>query len=145
VSVGLSTLHRVEGDSRSDLGAAGERAALQRYAAAGYRLLAANWRCSLGELDLVLTRASTLVVCEVKTRRDDGRTGRGVRGGRVGLGGPFDAVTREKQARIRRLTEAFLAGRPSVAASVGEVRFDVASVTIGPGGQPDVHVFEDAF
>ena len=121
------------GDPRSLVGQAGEAAALERYLAAGYRLVARNWRSPLGELDLVVARPPTLVVCEVKARRGHGH------------GGPFDAVTWDKQRRIRRLTEAFLAGRPDLEVTVGEIRFDVASVSFGPGGRPSVHVFEDAF
>jgi len=121
------------GDRRSLVGQNGEAAALRRYTAAGYALVARNWRCPLGDLDLVVARAPTLVVCEVKARRGSGH------------GGPFDAVTRDKQRRIRRLAEAFLASRPELAASLDEVRFDVASVSFGADGRPLVHVFEDAF
>jgi putative endonuclease len=113
---------------RSALGAQGELAALAHYRWAGYRLVARNWRCRLGELDLVLARGRTLVFCEVKTRRG------------AGLGGPFEAVTWKKQGKLRALAEAFLAASP-----VGweDVRFDVASVMAGD--PPVVHVFEAAF
>jgi putative endonuclease len=99
------------------------------YRARGYRVVARNWQCRLGELDLVVERRGVLVFCEVKTRRA------GV------LGGGFDAVTARKQAKLRTLAEVFLssmAGRP-----VG-VRFDVASVALSWKGAT-VEVFEDAF
>jgi putative endonuclease len=113
------------------VGAAGERAALAHYRRAGYRLLARNWRCPLGELDLVLARGRTIVFCEVKTRR--GAT----------LGGPFDAVTWRKQAKLRGLAQAFLARAGGL--EWDEVRFDVASVSAVLGGPPVVYVFEAAF
>lgn len=121
-------------DRRQALGAAGEDAALRVYRADGYRLLARNWRCRLGELDLVLARGGTLIVCEVKTRR----------GGRYGSG--WEAVTARKQAKVRAVTQAFLQGcRTSPTA----VRFDVASVAVRPGasveGSAEVEIFEDAF
>jgi putative endonuclease len=120
---------RKKRSATSDLGRAGEDAALDRYRSAGYRLVARNWRCPLGELDLVVARGGTLVFCEVKTRR----------GG--AFGGPHEAVTWRKQRKLRMLAEAFLhQARPQAA----EIRFDVASVTVDEGGRHSVHVFEQA-
>jgi putative endonuclease len=116
-------------DRRPARGRAGEDAALRVYEARGYALVARNWRCPLGELDLVLLRRGTLVVCEVKTR-----TG-------AAFGGGYEAVTWSKRRKLRRLAEAFLA---AMRARVETVRFDVASVWLGPSG-PDVEIFEDAF
>ena len=96
----------------------------------GYRLVARNWRCSLGELDLVLVRDRTLVFCEVKTRRG------------TALGAPYEAVGWRKQRKLQRLAEAFLAVSPLVPA---EVRFDVASVSADGAGRLSVYVFEAAF
>ncbi|HJP65418.1 MAG TPA: YraN family protein [Actinomycetota bacterium] len=115
-------------DHRIDLGRIGEEAALRRYRDAGYVLLARNWRCSIGELDLVLCRGATVVICEVKARR----------GG--AFGAPFEAVHAAKQRKLRALAEVFLSR-----AAYGDVRFDVASVTVPRSGAPQVHVFEDAF
>jgi putative endonuclease len=112
------------------LGRRGEEAALARYARLGYTVVARNWHCALGELDLVVARDGQLVVCEVKARRDDA------------FGGPYDAVTWRKRRKLKALAEAFIASnrlRPEA------VRFDVASVTAGTGGRMSVHVFEDAF
>lgn len=121
-------------DRRQTLGAAGEDAALRAYRADGYQLLARNWRCRLGELDLVLARGGTLIVCEVKTRRGD----------RYGSG--WEAVTARKQAKIRAVTQAFLQGSGT---SPPSVRFDVASVAVRPGASVErsaqVEIFEDAF
>ncbi|HXY71922.1 MAG TPA: YraN family protein [Actinomycetota bacterium] len=115
-------------------GRRGEDAALRRYTRAGYALVARNWRCRLGEIDLILARGATLVVCEVKARRG------------AGLGGPYEAVGARKQAKLRMLAEAFLASAAGTAlsAAVAEVRFDVASVIVSDRGDA-VHVFEDAF
>ena len=68
-----------------ELGSAGEEAALAAYRARGFELVARNWRCSLGEIDLVLRQEGLVVVCEVKTRRG------------FNLGGPFEAVDARKQ------------------------------------------------
>ncbi|HSJ51691.1 MAG TPA: YraN family protein [Actinomycetota bacterium] len=116
-------------DRRPARGREGEDAALRVYLRRGYTLVARNWRCALGELDLVLERAGVLVVCEVKTR-----TG-------AAFGGGYEAVTWAKRRKLRRLAEAFLVASRQ---GLGDVRFDVASVWLGPRG-PDVEVFEDAF
>lgn len=115
---------------RSDLGRAGEHAALSHYLRRGYRLLARNWTCPIGELDLVFVRGSLLVFCEVKARSGDG------------FGGPHEAVTWKKQRKLRMLAEAFLAAS---GVTPDSVRFDVASVSAGGAGRQDVFVFEAAF
>ena len=114
---------------RSELGRVGEDAALRIYQRRGYELVARNWRCPLGELDLVLRLGERLVVCEVKTRSG------------AAFGGGYEAVTWSKRRTLRRLAEIFVR-QPSVPS--GEIRFDVASVWVGDG-VPDVEVFEDAF
>jgi putative endonuclease len=116
-------------DPRRERGGAGEDAALDAYIGRGYRVVARNWRCRLGELDLILLRRDTLVFCEVKTR------------GGSAFGGGHEAVTWRKRAKVRSLAEAFLQesrARPAA------IRFDVASVALGPRG-PEVELFEDAF
>jgi putative endonuclease len=88
-------------------------------------VLARNWRCRAGELDLVVCRGQTVVFCEVKARTSDA------------FGLPAEAVTRAKQARIRRLAGRWLE-EAKVRAS--EVRFDVAAILAG-----EVQVLEGAF
>jgi putative endonuclease len=120
-------------DARSSLGADGEGATLDRYRRRGYVLVARNWRCSIGELDLVLRRGDLLVVCEVKTRR----------GSTYGAG--FEAVDARKRRKLRALAEVFLLTHDVDTVSV---RFDVASVAAGgsgPGRTASVELFEDAF
>lgn len=115
---------------RQRLGARGEQLAADWYVARGYRLVARNWRCREGELDLVVARDGELVFCEVKTRSSDR------------FGTPAEAVTPAKQRRLRVLAARFLAaaegaegaGAGSARAGRG-IRFDVAAVT---GGRVDV-------
>lgn len=112
-----------------ELGALGESAALEEYRRGGFDLLARNWRCRLGEIDLVLASANTVVFCEVKTRRASA------------FGGGFEAVTRAKRAKLRALAQLFLL---DTRLAYGSVRFDVASVEVR-GGRTAVTLFEDAF
>jgi putative endonuclease len=116
-------------DRRRDRGRLGETATLRVYVRRGFRVVANNWRCPLGELDLVLERDGLLVFCEVKAR-----TG-------AAFGGGYEAVTWSKRRRLRRLAEAFLV---SGSFPHTQIRFDVASVWLSRRG-PDVEVFEDAF
>jgi putative endonuclease len=116
-------------DHRPALGANGEDAVASLYRSRGFTVLARNWRCGLGELDVVAGRGDLLVVCEVKTRR----------GSR--FGGGYEAITARKRAKLRVLAEAFL---QTSRARPGSVRFDVASVHAA-GRRLDVELFEDAF
>lgn len=107
------------------LGQHGEQLATGWYADHGYTVVDRNWRCSSGEIDLVASRGSSIVFCEVKTRSSQ-RYGR-----------PAEAVTVSKQRRIRRLASRWLAGRERW---YEEIRFDVAEVT-----GTEVNVIEAAF
>jgi putative endonuclease len=98
---------------RQRLGAAGEARAAEWYRRAGYEVVARNWRCREGEIDLVVRNRATLVFCEVKTRSSD----------RFGL--PVEAVTPAKQRRIRGLAARFLHDHDG---PVPGIRFDVVSV-----------------
>jgi putative endonuclease len=110
-------------------GVAGEQAALDHYLNLGFDEVSRNWRCKVGELDLVLCRDDLLVFCEVKTRRSGG------------FSDGFDAITPAKIAKLRRLAELFLFDTELEPTSV---RFDVASVCVD-GSRADVTLFEDAF
>lgn len=101
---------------RQKLGAHGERLAARRYEELGFEVVARNWRCSAGELDLVLRGPGVLVFAEVKTRSSD----------RFGV--PAEAVTPAKQRRIHRLAQRFCAETGERARAL---RFDVVSVLRG--------------
>lgn len=116
-------------DRRSELGRTGEAATLGVYRRRGFRAIARNWRCALGELDLVVEREGLLVFCEVKTRSG------------ASFGGGYEAVTWTKRRKLRQLAQAFLSSSDM---RHRDVRFDVASVWFARGSA-DVEIFEDAF
>jgi len=105
------------------VGRFGEQVAVAHLEADGMRVLARNWRCPLGEIDVVALDGDCLVVCEVKTRRS------------AVCGPPAESVTRAKVARLRRLAAHWLAAQPS---GYAEVRLDVLAVRCPPGGEPVV-------
>jgi putative endonuclease len=115
---------------REQVWRSGELAAWEAYQRRGYRLVARNWRCPLGELDLIVAGPGVVVFCEVKARRPGP------------LGEPFEAVTPAKRRKLRALAQAFLAAYGWGARAC---RFDVASVTVGRGGLARVEVYEEAF
>jgi putative endonuclease len=96
------------------VGSAAEARARWYYRLRGYRILASNAWAGGYELDLVVRRGSTLVFCEVKEKAHDR------------YGDPLDMVDPEKQRRIGRAAESWLAQHPEAADL--EVRFDVVSV-----------------
>jgi putative endonuclease len=95
-------------------GRRGEELAADWYTTHGYRVVARNWRCAVGELDVVARRGRLVVVCEVKSRRSEA------------FGPAAAAVGVVKQQRLRRLAAAWLADNGVHGV---EVRFDVAAVT----------------
>jgi putative endonuclease len=112
------------------LGRRGEDLAARFLEQHGLLVLTRNWRCRHGEIDLVATDARRLVVCEVKTR--SGRR----------FGEPAEAVDERKAARIRRVTQAWLAAHE---VRWCEVRFDVLAVLMQPGQAVTVQHYEGAF
>ena len=116
--------------NRRALGARGESLAGEWYVARGYTVLDRNWRTRSGELDLVLELGGVIVFCEVKTRTTDA------------FGAGVEAVTREKQQRIRRLAAQWLEGHDR--ANRG-LRFDVVSILAPRDGPPTIDVYESAF
>ena len=96
------------------LGIDAERRVRRYYRLRGYRVLAANARAGGNELDVVLRRGRRLVFCEVKARSGSA------------FGDAWEAVGREKERRLRRAAEGWLARRPELAAL--EVAFEVVAV-----------------
>lgn len=115
---------------KDELGRRGEDIAAGYVERLGLVVLSRNWRCRDGELDIVATDGTRLVVCEVKTR-----SGRG-------YGSPAEAVTRHKASRIRRVTQHWLAAHR---VRWCEIRFDVLAVDCPAGGEPHVEHFAGAF
>jgi putative endonuclease len=107
-----------------------ERAAEKALEADGYRILARNFSTRAGEIDFVAEDRGTLCFVEVK-----GRSGEG-------FGSPAAAVTAEKQRRIFRAAEAYLARRR---APLPVCRFDVVAILERPPGKPRIEILRDAF
>lgn len=114
------------------LGAWGEVQAVDHLRRKGYAILACNYRCRLGEIDIIARNREYLVFVEVKLRKS------------CAYGEPKEFVDRHKQARIRQTAELWLSENETQL----QPRFDVIEV-YAPNGErtsrPVVHHLEDAF
>jgi putative endonuclease len=81
--------------AKDALGAYGERVAVAHLVEQGMQILDRNWRCEIGELDIVARDGGQIVVCEVKTRSS------------LDFGDPLEGVTARKAARLQRLAVAW--------------------------------------
>ena len=68
---------------------------------AGWRVLARNWRCAAGEIDIIVRRRHTLAFIEVKTRDE------------LGIAG--ESISARQRDRIRRAASLYLARHPALA------------------------------
>ncbi len=111
--------------TRAEIGALGEDLAVEQLSSLGLVVLARNWRCRYGELDIIAADEAnrTAVFVEVKTRTSDQ------------FGGVAQAVTPEKVRRLRRLAGLWLAGQDG---SWAAVRIDVIGVRIGRQRSPEI-------
>ncbi len=116
---------------RQRVGGAAEALARRHLEEAGLRLVAANFRCRSGELDLVMSRDGMLVVVEVRYRGP---------GSRIGAA---ESITAAKQRRIVSATEYFLMRHPGHVGSA--LRFDVVCIDRGEGGGTKLQWLQDAF
>lgn len=106
-------------NAKDALGRSGEQIAADYLERAGLRILDRNWRCAEGEIDIVAAERRVLVVCEVKTRSGDR------------YGGPLEAITPRKRARLRRLAVRWLTAHGVL---FDEVRIDAVGLTSDRAG-----------
>ena len=115
-------------DSRKQTGRRGEDIAAAYLLEKGYRLIGRNWRCPVGELDIIAEEGSTLVFIEVRTRSSRR------------YGSAEESITPTKQARLIELAHSYL---QEMEISDRPWRIDVVAVQLGPG-LPQVNHVENA-
>jgi len=109
------------------LGRDGEALAARWLQERGYTVLHRNWRCATGELDLIVRRGVTTVFVEVKTRSS------------IAYGHPFEAITAEKAARLRRLAAEWCRVHGPVP---GGMRIDAIAVIAARAAEPSIEHLE---
>ena len=92
----------------NEAGAQAEELVAELFRRAGLRILARNWRCRHGEIDLIAQEGATLVFAEVRYRRS------------ASFGGAAERITDAKRSRLVAAASLYLAGRPQA-----DCRFDV--------------------
>lgn len=111
---------------RNETGRLGEQAAVQHLVSRGWRIVERNWRCSIGEVDIIAVTPEptpVLVFCEVKCRRG------------LGFGQPLEAITVAKAAKLHQLALTWLGEQRS---RVPAVRIDGIGVILPRHGPPEI-------
>ena len=114
---------------RQDIGRYGEERAAVFLQDRGYEIIERNWRSQAGEIDLIAKDKDRLVFVEVKTRNGSG------------FGQPFEAITANKVARMRRLVAHWCATKQ---VSGVKVRLDAIAVLI-TGGKVHIEHLKEVF
>jgi len=115
---------------RKLLGAEGEQAVAVYLKKHGHKILARNYTCRCGELDIVARDGDVIVFVEVKTRRPDP------------MFDPAKTVTAAKRRKVRQVARHYLRARNMVDRVC---RFDIASVILPEEGEPQINLIENAF
>jgi putative endonuclease len=114
-------------ESKKQIGVRGEELACAELERQGMRILERNWRCRLGEIDIVAAEADatglTLVFCEVKCRSG------------LGFGHPLEAITYTKMRTLRQLAAVWMREHRMKASSI---RLDAIGVVLVPGQEPSL-------
>ena len=114
---------------RLELGKWGEDLAVKKIRGLGYKEIVRNYRCSLGEVDLIAREGDTLVFIEIKTRKDKS------------IGYAKEAVDARKR---RQLSKVALAYMKSMECCDVKARFDVVAINLDRD-KPEVEVIKNAF
>lgn len=113
---------------RLDLGKWGEELALKKIKSMGYRCIEQNYRCSLGEVDIVARDGESLVFIEIKTRK--GRS----------LGFSKEAINARKRRQLSKVALAYMKAKNCCDV---KSRFDVVAINLKDG--PEIEIIKNAF
>jgi putative endonuclease len=116
---------------RKLLGRWGEKRCERFLRRKGFAIIARNFACKLGEIDLIATdNAGSIIFVEVRTRADES------------FAEAHRTVTPKKRARIVRTAQYFL---KTYKVKDRPLRFDVVAVVLGRKGRPQIRHYENAF
>ncbi len=116
------TGRRERGRTANRTGAAAEETAARYYVAKGAEILARNWRCREGELDIVVLDRGVLAFVEVKQRRHGASL--------------YEPVSPAQWRRLEQAANRYMMEEAAMTGGLSGMRFDL--VLIGPGGVPQV-------
>ncbi|AWB44278.1 YraN family protein [Paenibacillus sp. CAA11] len=104
-------------DTRKAKGMAAEQAAAAYLQSLGYRIIARNWRCRSGELDIIAEHSETLIIVEVRSRSAASSA----------FGTPAESITARKIRQVRETAAVYLHQMQGYHL---KVRFDVVAVLL---------------
>jgi len=116
--------------SNKFLGEIGEKVAAEYLESQGYRIIENNYKCKLGEIDIIAVDKDTIVFIEVKTRSSDT------------YGQPGEAVNYHKQKKIVQTALSYISSKKLFN---WMSRFDVVEVIIDNDRIVDINLIRDAF
>jgi putative endonuclease len=111
-----------------EVGAVAEARAVALLLAHGYDIVERNYRCEIGELDIVAADGDVMVFVEVRSRAN------------IEHGHAIESVNRKKQQKVSRVAEVYLAHKQP---TYEEFRFDVVAIT-GERAR-DITLYQDAW
>ncbi|MCL2881417.1 MAG: YraN family protein [Coriobacteriia bacterium] len=117
-------------EAQRELGQRGEAVAAKFLQNLGQHIIARNWRCRFGEVDLITQDGDTIVFCEVKTRKS------------IRTGQPSEAITLKKQRKYSQVAALWLSrfgGQDCV------VRFDVVTILVTGPQSATITLLKGAF
>ena len=119
---------------RQELGARGEGLARGMYEDMGFSVVAQNYRCRIGEIDLICVKEKLLVFCEVKSRRS------------LAFGIPAEAVDAKKIRHIRLVASWYLSQKMCINRLYNDfdMRFDIVEAVF-VGDEHELNHIENAF
>ena len=117
-------------DQRKQLGAKGEKLAVEFLESQGYSIIEKNFRNYLGEIDIIAKDKDTICFIEVKTRKSDR------------YDSPFEAVSRRKQTQIIRVALSYLQKTRQMDS---KVRFDVVGIDYEKEESKRIAIIKNAF
>ena len=115
--------------SRKDVGNIGENIASKYLKAKGFRIVERNFRCRMGEIDIIADKDGDLYFVEVKTRKNER------------YGTPFESITLKKQQKIVKIAQYFLLR----AKKEVNCHFSVVGIMLGNQENHKVDFLENAF
>lgn len=110
-------------------GRRGEEEAVKFLSRKGYKILERNYRCTLGEVDIIARDGDILVFAEVKSRRSDA------------YGDPLESITLEKKRRISLVALHYIQHKKLHGVPA---RFDVVAIRMG-NETVELDLIKDAF
>ncbi len=119
----------IKGDCEKNLGKYGEEVAVNYLKRRGYQIIKRNFRCSLGEIDIIAKKDGCLIFVEVKTRKEKEEMM------------PEDSINYGKEMRLKKIAELYI---NNYCQEDIECRFDVISIMIGKDKEK-INLIEDAF